>query len=191
MSILTVQSKLKAAGFDPGPLDGKWGPRTAHALDSALATAKARTPAADDPLIAAVTADLSRDEGRVASAYRDHLGYLTIGVGRLIDRARGGKLSDEEIDFLLANDIRAAIADLEGLPAWEAVRGDLVRQRALLNMRFQLGAEGLRGFKNSLALIAAKDWKAAAANLRASRWARQTPERAARVIRMIETGRAP
>ena len=39
MSILTVQRKLQAAGFDPGPLDGLWGRRTEAALDAALAAA--------------------------------------------------------------------------------------------------------------------------------------------------------
>lgn len=36
MSVLTVQQRLKEAGFDPGPLDGQWGPRTSLALDAAL-----------------------------------------------------------------------------------------------------------------------------------------------------------
>lgn len=40
MSIRKVQEKLKAAGFDPGPADGKWGPRTEAALDAALALAQ-------------------------------------------------------------------------------------------------------------------------------------------------------
>lgn len=40
MSILAVQQKLMSAGFDPGPLDGKWGVRTAGALDAALAKAR-------------------------------------------------------------------------------------------------------------------------------------------------------
>lgn len=39
MSILTVQQKLQAAGFNPGPLDGQWGARTATALDAALSGA--------------------------------------------------------------------------------------------------------------------------------------------------------
>lgn len=186
--ILTVQQKLKAAGFDPGPLDGVWGPRTAFALDGALARAAMTVAHADvDPLL---IAELSRDEGRIAHAYNDHLGYVTVGVGRLLDRRKGGKLSDDEIDMLLANDIRRAIADVETLPAWQAVKNDPVRARALVNMRFQLGAAGLRGFKNSLAKIAERDWKGAAANLRKSLWAKQTPERAERVIRMIETGKA-
>jgi len=37
MSILIVQQKLAEAGLDPGPLDGRWGARTAAALDEALA----------------------------------------------------------------------------------------------------------------------------------------------------------
>lgn len=135
--------------------------------------------------------DLQRDEGRVRHAYQDHLGYLTIGVGRLIDRRRGGGLTDAEIDYLLDNDIRECIKDIEALPAWRAVSDDPVRARALINMRFQLGGEGLRGFTNSLAHIAAKNWVRAGANLRQSKWYRQTPERAERVIRMIETGRSP
>ena len=43
MSILLVQQRLRAAGFDPGPLDGAWGPRTASALDAVLALARPRT----------------------------------------------------------------------------------------------------------------------------------------------------
>lgn len=132
--------------------------------------------------------ELERDEGRVPHAYQDHLGYWTIGIGRLVDKRKGGRLRDDEIDYLLANDIREAIADIADLPAWQAVKNDPVRARALLNMRFQLGGAGLRGFVNSLRFIAAKDWGRAADNLRQSKWFQQTPARAARVIRMIETG---
>jgi hypothetical protein len=39
MPILAIQKKLQQAGFDPGPLDGKWGPRTEFALDAALEAA--------------------------------------------------------------------------------------------------------------------------------------------------------
>jgi lysozyme len=56
-----------------------------------------------DPLL---IAELRRDEGVDRSAYQDHLGFWTIGVGRLIDRRKGGGLSDEEIDYLLQNDVK-------------------------------------------------------------------------------------
>jgi lysozyme len=191
MDVLALQTKLKAAGFDPGPLDGINGPRTEFALDAALAVARGYVACdIDADLRKGLAVDLERDEGRIPHAYQDHLGYWTIGIGRLIDKRKGGKLSNDEIDYLLDNDIRAGIESVANLPAWQAVKGDPVRARGLLNMRFQLGLAGLLGFRNSLALIAAKDWHAAAMNLRASTWAKQTPERAERVIRMIETGRA-
>jgi lysozyme len=52
-----------------------------------------------------LTAQLRYDEGVKEYAYTDSEGYLTIGVGRLIDRTKGGKLSEDEIDYLLDNDI--------------------------------------------------------------------------------------
>jgi lysozyme len=135
--------------------------------------------------------NLETEEGRVPYAYQDNLGFLTIGVGRLIDKRKGGGLSNAEIDFLLNNDIERVVAAIANWPAWQAVANDPVRAAALLDMAFQLGAEGLAQFKNSLALLASKQWQAAAANMRASLWARQTPNRAARVTNMIATGIAP
>ena len=45
---------------------------------------------------------MSFHEGVKNKVYKDHLGIETIGVGRnLVDRG----LSDEEVDYLLGNDI--------------------------------------------------------------------------------------
>ena len=140
------------------------------------------------PHFDAIKAHLEQEEGRVPYGYVDSLGYLTIGVGRLIDRRKGGKLSDEEIDHLLANDICAKMNSIKDWPSWQAVKDDPVRATALLSMAFQLGTAGLAEFKNSLRLIAEKQWAAAASNLLASLWAKQTPNRAKRVTDMIRTG---
>ncbi len=144
-----------------------------------------------DPIIDGLTADLRSDEGVKPSVYQDQFGYWTIGVGRLIDARKGGHLSDDEIDYLLANDIHDAIADVSTWPAWQAVKDDPIRARGFLNMRFQLGHAGLMGFTHSLDAIAAKSWALAAAGLRASAWYSQTPARAERVIQMITTGVTP
>ena len=141
-------------------------------------------------LFAAAKKHLEAEEGRVPYAYKDSVGLWTIGVGRLIDKTKGGRLTDAEIDFLLANDIREKAAAIKDWPAWQRVKDDPVRATALLSMAFQLGVDGLAAFKNSLAAIANGAWATAAANLRASKWATQTPNRAKRVIAMIETGRA-
>ena len=49
--------------------------------------------------------DLKRHEGLKLHAYQDHLGYWTIGYGRLIDKERGGGISETEAETLLENDI--------------------------------------------------------------------------------------
>src|SRR3546814_20342254 len=90
----------------------------------------------------------SSDLGRIPHAYQDSLGYWTIGVGRLIDKRKGGRLTNVEIDMLLANDIADKIAEISDWHAWQAVKADPVRATALLSMAFQMGAAGLGGFKN-------------------------------------------
>src|SRR5690349_3320190 len=82
-------------------------------------------------------ADLRDDEGVVLHAYRDHLGYLTIGCGRLIDARRGGGISREESDYLLANDVAGRVAALEAMYPWFAAI-DPVRQSAFVNLAFNL-----------------------------------------------------
>lgn len=63
--------------------------------------------------------DLMRDEGNIRHAYQDSLGYWTIGVGHLIDRRRGGELSDAVIGMILHEDINSKIEELnEKLPWW-------------------------------------------------------------------------
>ena len=130
---------------------------------------------------------LRRDEGEVLHAYSDSLGYLTIGVGRLIDKRKGGGITHEESAYLLNNDIERKHAELLKRAPWMA-NLDPVRFGCLLNMAFQLGVDGLMGFKNTLAMVRAGDYAGAAAGMLQSLWATQTPERAKRLSVQMETG---
>ena len=47
-------------------------------------------------------AQLRREEGSIPHAYQDHLGFWTIGVGRLIDERKGGGLSPEDVAAIRA-----------------------------------------------------------------------------------------
>lgn len=130
---------------------------------------------------------LRRDEGEVLSAYKDILGFLTIGVGRLIDKRKGGGISAEESAYLLGNDIDRVEKEVRAnVPFFE--RLNEARQAALINMAFQMGITGVLQFQRSLAAIRDERWADAANNLLQSTWAKQTPERARRVARQIETG---
>lgn len=130
---------------------------------------------------------LRRDEGSVPHAYKDHLGYLTIGVGRLIDQRKGGGLSEDEIEYLLNNDIDKRDAELRKRLPWVSEL-DQARYGVLVAMSFQMGVDGLLGFKNTLELIRTKQWSQAAAGMMNSLWAKQTPTRAARLAKQMQTG---
>ena len=130
---------------------------------------------------------LRRDEGERLAAYQDHLGFWTIGVGRLIDARKGGGITKEESAYLLSNDIDYV---LETLPKRISFfhRLDEVRQAALCNMAFQMGVGGLMTFVTALDFMYKGDFEKAADNFLMSKWAVQTPKRAARIAEQIRTG---
>lgn len=136
---------------------------------------------------AELTKQLRRDEGEVLTAYQDHLGFWTLGVGRLIDKRKGGGITPEESAYLLSNDIDKREAELLRRAPWMA-NLDPARFGALLNMAFQLGVSGLLGFKNTLAMVRVGDYDGAAVAMLESTWAKQTPERAARISKQVKTG---
>jgi lysozyme len=130
---------------------------------------------------------LEDEEGRVRHAYKDSRGYWTIGVGRLIDERKGGGLSDEEIDFLLANDIAAKTHEVLMHLPWVANLSEQ-RQAVIIGMAFQMGVPGLLQFKNTLRAVQDEHWADAAEHMRQSFWAQQTPARARRMAYQMETG---
>lgn len=130
---------------------------------------------------------LSFEEGRVPFVYKCSLGYDTIGVGRLVDRQQGGRLSDAEIDYLLMNDIETHTKELDAALPW--ARGlDPVRRAVLVSMAFQMGVPRLLQFTQTLPAIRDERWDHAANLMLQSLWAKQTPERAQRHSRQMATG---
>lgn len=130
---------------------------------------------------------LIRHEGEVLHAYQDHLGFWTIGVGRLIDKRKGGGLSKEESAMLLNNDIDSRIAALTERMPWFSSLND-ARKAVLLNMSFQLGVAGLMGFSKTLSLIQNGYYDEAANQMLQSKWAQQTPNRANEMATQMRTG---
>lgn len=139
-------------------------------------------------MIEQLTRQLRRDEGVRAHLYFDSEGYATIGVGRLIDARRGGGLRDHEIDYLLTSDIDEVVAALrDRLPWFDSLNE--ARQGVLANMAFNLGVDGLLGFKRTLALVERGDYDSASVEMLDSTWARQVGQRAQRLSEQMRTGR--
>ena len=154
-----------------------------------------------NPNLSRVMRMLSAEEGRRNKPYKDSLGYLTVGVGHLIDPRKGGslppwaqveldaagRLSDASVDKLLEHDIINAVEQLDrNLPWAESL--DEVRYTVLLDMCFQMGIGGLLGFENTLRHVHEGNYEQAATNMKASLWRRQTPNRANRRIEEMRSG---
>lgn len=129
-------------------------------------------------------ADLKRDEGVRLHAYKCTAGKTTIGVGRNIDDVG---ITEEESDYLLDNDIHRVALELDrALPWWTDLNEP--RQRALLNMTFNLGISGLLKFKNMIAALHEFRWDDAAEAALDSLWAKQVGARASRIANTFRTG---
>ena len=123
-------------------------------------------------------------EGVEKTVYDDSEGIPTIGVGRNL-RDRG--LSDDEIDYLLSNDIDIVVRELDNvMPWWKDL--DEVRQRVLCDLVFNLGMPRFSGFKKSISYMKQQMWDQAANELLDSKWARQVGRRAERLSEMMRTG---
>jgi lysozyme len=147
-----------------------------------------------------LVAELRRDEGEELTAYLDTMGLWSIGVGHLLDPKRGanpapfgidlrngGAITANQSEALLLSDIKAKTAELDAAIPWWRGLSD-ARQRALLNMAFNLGVAGLLGFKNTLAAVKAGDYAAASRGMLTSRWASQVGDRAKRLSIMMVMG---
>jgi lysozyme len=127
---------------------------------------------------------LIRDEGLKLKPYRCTANKLTIAIGRNLDDVG---LTKEEALYLLANDIKRCKDDLDRtVPWWTSLNEP--RQRALVNMCFNLGITRLLGFKQFLGALKAGDYQRAALEAKDSAWYRQVGDRAKRIVESVRTG---
>jgi len=123
-------------------------------------------------------------EGVRSKVYLDTEGIETIGVGRnLVDRG----LSDDEIELMLANDIRDFQEEVESAFPWWSDMDD-VRQRVVVDMAFNMGLGSLSKFVNTLAHIENGRYEEASVEMLDSKWARQVGDRANVLSDMMRTG---
>ena len=177
--LFTLLSRLKSPKQSQTP--------SSKSSESSVSSQAPSQEWSNNSFLTEATEQIKLDEGCVLHAYRDTLGYLTIGYGRLIDKKKNGGISHEEAEMLLHNDIDRKLSELrKKYPHFDKL--DDPRKGVLLNMAFQMGVGGLLGFRNTLAKIEAGDYEGAAANMLKSKWAQQTPNRAKRMAEQMRTG---
>lgn len=136
--------------------------------------------------------DLVRHEGYVTSIYLDSEGYPTFGVGHLVTETDmeftwpvGTPVQDQRILDVFHEDFLDALEDAESLVEGLYNHPDNVI-RVLVNMAFNLGRTRLRGFKNMLAAVEAKDYDTAAAEMVDSKWYRQVKRRGVELVNTMK-----
>lgn len=128
--------------------------------------------------------DVMQAEGLRLKPYRDTVGVLTIGYGRNLDHVGISKL---EAEVLLDHDLHACEVACLNEFAWFDALSEL-RQRVIVEMVFNLGLAGFKGFTQTIAAIVAKDYDTAARRMLASKWAKQVKGRAIRLADLMRDG---
>ncbi len=132
------------------------------------------------------------DEGVKYETYHCSEGHLTGGIGHLItewdedyyDKPIGTSIPKEKVNEWFAKDIEVSINDCKDLfNNFEVLPEDV--QRVLANMSFQLGRPRLGKFKKMIAAVEVQDFAEMANQMEDSRWFRQTPKRAQRLIERV------
>ena len=130
---------------------------------------------------------LKLDEGLRLEPYQDSEGWWTVGYGRLIDTRKGGKISEDEAEYMLNNDIDVVINQVIREFPWFGDLSD-ARQEVILNMVFNLGLPKFKGFKNAITAMKRHDWTDASREMLDSLWSRQVGDRAVRLSEAMRTG---
>ena len=136
------------------------------------------------PMLDELIEDLKFEEGWVDHPYRDSLGLLTIGYGFLIDERRNIQMPKAVGELWLKIVAQEKFNDLANRSPWILDLPEDV-QRALGNMCYQMGVDGVLRFRRMMNALGQGDRNLAAQEALNSKWAKQTPERAKRVTDLM------
>lgn len=139
---------------------------------------------------------LNFEEGYKTSPYRDTEGYPTVACGIKIG-PKGADMSNYTFtvprnvgDVWLQTFVDNTINQSRNTPSIYAAlqKCNPARADILYSMAFQMGINGLAGFKNTLVMISNGNFTGASSGMLSSKWAQQTPNRAQRHAEVMRTG---
>ena len=139
--------------------------------------------------------EIEADEGCKYETYRCSEGYPTAGIGHLLtewdeeySEPIGTAVSEEQVQKWFEKDVQTAINDcIDIFNDFDSLPEDI--QHVLINMAFQLGGPRLSKFKRMIAAVEVEDYREMSLEMEDSRWFKQTPNRAQRLIdRVVRYG---
>ncbi len=138
--------------------------------------------------------DVKQAEGCKLTAYKDTLGYWTIGYGHLLpDQDRdwtGHTITQEQADLFLDEDLQAAYLRCIHLIEWPYL-DTACRQNAVIELQYNMGGKWVKFYKTRLD-IGNRDWKSAHDDLLNSLWAKQVGKaRSERIANYLLEGQYP
>jgi len=142
--------------------------------------------------------EIADDEGIKYELYLCSEGHLTGGIGHLITewdvdyygKPIGYPVPNEQVNDWFERDISVAINDCKQIfNNFDSLPEEI--QRVLANMSFQLGRPTLSKFSKMIAAVEMEDYQEMANQMEDSRWFRQTPNRAQRLIDRVLTQGIP
>ena len=123
---------------------------------------------------------VKRHEGFRSHVYKDTLGNYTIGYGHLLT-----DLTKKQAEAILVDDLFIAESLLLHRAPY-VIQLPLVVQGVFVEMVFQLGKRFFQ-FKKMQTAARQSDWKTVADETLNSKWAKQTPNRAAELADLVRS----
>jgi lysozyme len=114
------------------------------------------------------------------------LGCRGLSRSQVINILEERGITKDEALYMLDNDIARCIKDIEQFPWFKHL--DPIRQKVIVDMRFNLGLAGLKGFRKMIAALERGDYGVAADEMVNSSWYHQVGTRAHRLVEMMRTG---
>ena len=137
--------------------------------------------------------ELKIDEGVKYEIYLDHLGYPTFGIGHLVRSTDpesgcevGTSVTEHRVNEAFDEDIKTVLEDCERLYPFSFFDLPEEVQLIIANMMFNMGYSRLSKFVGMHQAVEAKDWNTAADEMVDSRWYRQVPNRAKRLVERMK-----
>ncbi len=131
-------------------------------------------------------------EGYRAEPYYCSEGYPTIGIGERIGpkdaplESYQFTVSHRVATVWLTEAVVEIVEQLKDLEWFDKLDGN--RQTVIISMAYQMGVEGLLGFKKTIAALERGDWLEAKMQALDSRWYAQTSKRALHHAQVLLTG---